>query len=70
MTDTLNNRSTDSTADPEETNEWIESFDQLVASRGPDRAADILRTLQARAGTAGVATPARLVTDYVAIGVA
>ncbi len=65
MTDTLNNASTDSAADPEETNEWIESFDALVASRGRDRAADILRTLQARAGAAGVATPAKLVTDYV-----
>ncbi len=65
MTDTLSNRSTDSGPDPEETSDWIESFDSLVASRGRDRAADILRALQARAGAVGVATPARLVTDYV-----
>ena len=42
--------------DPEETNEWIESFDELVAAGGQDRASAVLQALQARAGAAGVAS--------------
>jgi pyruvate dehydrogenase E1 component len=62
--------SPDQRPDPEETSEWLESFDALVSSRGRDRAADILAALAQRAHAAGVTTPAPAVasgytTDYV-----
>jgi pyruvate dehydrogenase E1 component len=62
--------SPDQRPDPEETSEWLESFDALVSSRGRDRAADILAALSQRAHAAGVSTPAPTestgyTTDYV-----
>jgi pyruvate dehydrogenase E1 component len=62
--------SPDQRPDPEETSEWLESFDALVSSRGRDRAADILAALSQRAHAAGVSTPApaeasAYTTDYV-----
>ena len=62
--------SPDQRIDPEETSEWLESFDDLVASRGRERAADILRELSRRAHAIGVTTPAPEgprtdTTDYV-----
>lgn len=36
--------------DPQETAEWIESFDGLVDERGTERAQYIMRTLMQRAG--------------------
>ena len=62
--------SPDQRIDPEETSEWLESFDDLVAARGRERAADILEALSKRARSAGVTTPAAAgptsyTTDYV-----
>ncbi len=62
--------SPDQRIDPEETSEWLESFDDLVAARGRERAADILKALSERAHAVGVATPppggpSAYTTDYV-----
>ncbi len=51
--------------DPEETAEWIESFEGLVTSRGADRAREMLAALGARAASLGVAPEPKLTTDYV-----
>ncbi|WP_041790130.1 pyruvate dehydrogenase (acetyl-transferring), homodimeric type [Microlunatus phosphovorus] len=50
--------------DPEETAEWVESYDDLVKARGRERARQILDELNARAGRAATAGDS-LVTDYV-----
>ena len=62
--------SPDQRIDPEETSEWMESFDDLLATRGRERAGDILADLTKRAQALGVATPAptaplSYTTDYV-----
>jgi pyruvate dehydrogenase E1 component len=60
---TAGNRRAD--IDPDETSDWLESYDALVAARGPERAREILGTLSRRAGVPEApATPA-LVTDYI-----
>ena len=41
--------------DPEETAEWLESYDDLVRARGRERARQILDDLNARAGRAATA---------------
>ncbi|MDO5711855.1 MAG: pyruvate dehydrogenase (acetyl-transferring), homodimeric type, partial [Micrococcales bacterium] len=51
--------------DPEETAEWIESFEGLVSSQGADRAREMLAALGARAASLGVAPEPKLTTDYV-----
>ncbi|BBX23075.1 pyruvate dehydrogenase E1 component [Mycolicibacter terrae] len=51
--------------DPEETSEWLESFDQLVARSGPTRARYLMLRLLERAGEQRVAIPALTSTDYV-----
>ena len=51
--------------DPQETAEWIESFDGLVESRGTERAEYIMRSLLQRAGTKSVGVPMVTTTDYV-----
>jgi len=51
--------------DPEETSEWIESFDGLVETAGTERAEYIMRQLLQRAGTKSVAVPMVTTTDYV-----
>ena len=48
--------------DPEETAEWLESLDALVAQRGAERGEHIVRSLAARAGYAPEPTAT---TDYV-----
>ncbi|GAB6859530.1 pyruvate dehydrogenase (acetyl-transferring), homodimeric type [Microbacterium xylanilyticum] len=48
--------------DPEETAEWLESLDALVAQRGPERGEHILRSLAAHAGYTPEPTAT---TDYV-----
>jgi pyruvate dehydrogenase E1 component len=48
--------------DPEETAEWLESLDALVAQRGPERGEHIVRSLAARAGYTPEPTAT---TDYV-----
>ena len=53
--------------DPEETAEWLESFDGLFQETGAQGAEDVLRALVARAGDAGVEVQGglRTTTDYV-----
>ncbi|NJC24049.1 pyruvate dehydrogenase E1 component [Arthrobacter pigmenti] len=52
-------------SDPEETAEWVESFDQLVDVRGSERAREVLGRLLARAGGRSVGLPPVVTTDYV-----
>ena len=49
----------------EETSEWIEAFDQLVAEEGSMAGAQLLGTLTRRARQAGVDLPIQLNTPYV-----
>ncbi|QCU78325.1 pyruvate dehydrogenase (acetyl-transferring), homodimeric type [Citricoccus sp. SGAir0253] len=51
--------------DPQETAEWVESFDGLVDERGTERAEYIMRQLLQRAGTKSVGVPMVTTTDYV-----
>jgi pyruvate dehydrogenase E1 component len=51
--------------DPEETSEWLESFDELVARSGSTRARYLMLRLLERAGEQRVAIPALTSTDYV-----
>jgi pyruvate dehydrogenase E1 component len=51
--------------DPEETEEWLESYDALLAARGQDRAREILDALSTRAGVRSPGAPPRLITDYI-----
>jgi pyruvate dehydrogenase E1 component len=51
--------------DPEETSEWLESFDQLLARSGQSRARYLMLRLLERAGEQRVAIPALTSTDYV-----
>ncbi|WIV33207.1 pyruvate dehydrogenase (acetyl-transferring), homodimeric type [Paenarthrobacter sp. R1] len=51
--------------DPEETAEWIESLDALIAEQGTERAQFIMRSLLQRAGARSVGVPMVTTTDYV-----
>ncbi|GAA2550563.1 pyruvate dehydrogenase E1 component [Neomicrococcus aestuarii] len=51
--------------DPEETSEWVESFDSLVETQGTERAQYIIRSLLQRAGAKSVGVPMVTTTDYV-----
>ncbi|MEB3067866.1 pyruvate dehydrogenase (acetyl-transferring), homodimeric type [[Mycobacterium] vasticus] len=51
--------------DPEETGEWLDSFDALLARSGPVRARYLMLRLLERAGEQRVAIPALTSTDYV-----
>src|SRR5690606_27673862 len=51
--------------DPEETQEWMDSFDSLVESQGTERAQFIIRSLLQRAGAKSVGVPHVTTTDYV-----
>ncbi|MGC4932781.1 pyruvate dehydrogenase (acetyl-transferring), homodimeric type [Gordonia sp. DT30] len=51
--------------DPDETGEWLESFDNLVEHAGPARARYLMLRLLERAGEKHVAIPALTSTDYV-----
>ena len=51
--------------DPEETAEWLESFDDLLARSGQARARYLMLRLLERAGEQRVAIPALTSTDYV-----
>lgn len=50
--------------DPEETQEWIDSLDQLIEERGRDRASHILVSMLDEAGRSNVAVPTNLTTPY------
>ncbi len=51
--------------DPDETSEWLESFDDLLVRSGPARARYLMLRLLERAGEQRVAIPALTSTDYV-----
>src|SRR5699024_10552208 len=51
--------------DPEETAEWLESFDQLVEFHGTERAEYMIRALLQRAGAKSIGVPMVTTTDYV-----
>ena len=51
--------------DPEETAEWLASFDQLVEFHGTERAEYMIRTLLQRAGAKSIGVPMVTTTDYV-----
>ncbi|ALE05830.1 pyruvate dehydrogenase [Arthrobacter sp. ERGS1:01] len=51
--------------DPDETAEWLESLDALIADRGTERAQFIMRSLLQRAGAQSVGVPMVVTTDYV-----
>ncbi|AKC38706.1 pyruvate dehydrogenase (acetyl-transferring), homodimeric type [Mycolicibacterium phlei] len=51
--------------DPDETTEWLESFDGLLARSGPARARYLMLRLLERANAGRVAIPALTSTDYV-----
>ena len=51
--------------DPEETSEWLESFDDLLERSGPARARYLMLRLLERAGEQRVSIPALTSTDYV-----
>ncbi|WP_067780516.1 pyruvate dehydrogenase (acetyl-transferring), homodimeric type [Actinomyces vulturis] len=51
--------------DPEETNEWRESLDALIAEKGAPRARYILLSMLAQARLKNVTVPSQLTTPYV-----
>jgi len=51
--------------DPVETQEWLDSLNYVIESKGPERAAFLLRTLDNKARLDGVKLPVRLTTPYV-----
>ncbi|MFC0582882.1 pyruvate dehydrogenase (acetyl-transferring), homodimeric type [Micrococcoides hystricis] len=51
--------------DPEETAEWLESWDGLVATHGTERASEIFDTIWSRAASQSVQIPKVTTTDYV-----
>jgi len=51
--------------DPEETREWLESFDSMVADRGRERARYVMLRLLERAREEQVGVPALRSTDYI-----
>ncbi|KGI70973.1 pyruvate dehydrogenase (acetyl-transferring), homodimeric type [Mycolicibacterium rufum] len=51
--------------DPDETGEWLESFDDLLERSGPSRARYLMLRLLERAGEQRVAIPSLTSTDYV-----
>ena len=51
--------------DPEETAEWLQSFDDLLSRSGPARARYLMLRMLERAGEQRVAIPALTSTDYV-----
>ena len=51
--------------DPEETGDWLESFDALVQDRGRDRARYLMLRLLERAREKQIGVPALRSTDYI-----
>ncbi|MEV0031144.1 pyruvate dehydrogenase (acetyl-transferring), homodimeric type [Nocardia sp. NPDC050793] len=51
--------------DPEETSEWLESFDEMLDREGPGRARYLMLRLLERAGERRIAIPSLTSTDYV-----
>src|SRR5215469_1654205 len=53
------------TPDPQETQEWLEALDGVIAAEGADRARQLIDMLVARAHLRGVRIPMGLTTPYV-----
>jgi len=51
--------------DPEETREWLESFDGLIDTVGPDRARFLMLSLLRRASERNIGIPTLRSTDYI-----
>ena len=51
--------------DPAETQEWLDSLEYIINSKGHDRAKYLLSALEARARTDGVDLPAKSNTPYI-----
>ncbi|MDA1049512.1 MAG: pyruvate dehydrogenase (acetyl-transferring), homodimeric type [Planctomycetota bacterium] len=51
--------------DPTETQEWLESLDYVLSSRGPERVNYLLSVLEQKARQAGVDRPAAMNTAYI-----
>jgi len=51
--------------DPQETLEWIEALDGLIAAEGPERAKEMIAALAQRARTRGVDLPLATTTPYI-----
>ena len=51
--------------DPDETTDWLESFDQLVGERGRERARYVMLRLLEKARELNVGVPALRSTDYI-----
>jgi pyruvate dehydrogenase E1 component len=51
--------------DPQETQEWLEALDGVIAAEGPERARQLIDLLVARAHVRGVRIPMGLTTPYV-----
>ncbi|TWT46698.1 pyruvate dehydrogenase (acetyl-transferring), homodimeric type [Botrimarina hoheduenensis] len=51
--------------DPIETNEWLESLDYVLESKGPERAKELLAALEAAAVRNGVELPFTATTPYI-----
>ncbi|RYU09485.1 pyruvate dehydrogenase (acetyl-transferring), homodimeric type [Nocardioides iriomotensis] len=51
--------------DPDETNEWLDSFDAMIGDRGRDRARYVMLRLLERAREQSVGVPALRSTDYI-----
>src|SRR5437879_157741 len=50
--------------DPIETQEWLESLDYVLSTKGPERVKQLLARLDAKARQAGVTLPHALNTPY------
>src|SRR5262245_44217427 len=51
--------------DPDETNEWLESLDQVIGTAGPYRARYLMLSLLQRARERSVGVPSLTTTDYI-----
>jgi pyruvate dehydrogenase E1 component len=51
--------------DPEETQEWLESFDSLLSERGPSRTRFLMQVMMQHARERQVGVPPLLTTDYI-----
>ncbi len=50
---------------PQETQEWVEAFEQIIDQAGPDRARFLLERMQDHAARSGVSATGKLSTPYV-----
>ncbi len=65
MIDTNLESAVRSDANPQETGEWLESFDEIIDQSGTERATFLLEKLLHRAAEFGVSTPSKLNTHYI-----